>query len=1053
MGASESTADQLPEEMERLRERVSRLERELAESMRREAALRAALADSARQVEKLRMAEQRLEQFLQHSRDVVYRLDLTTGRYEYFSSTTEEYSGFSREEMVAMGFEGVQARMHPDDRPRFLEYVNRQISADGTGGQPLAIEYRWRCRDGSYRWFSDSGRLIRDDKGNPRAAVGTVRDIHERKLAEQKLAEREATLEAIIDASPLPVVALDVEGNVVLWNPAAERMFGWHPDEVLGRFNPFIPPGEVEAFWSRYRQVMKSGGRTTIEGRFLTKDGSVIEVRLSAAPLLDGDGNTAGAVGLIDDITELLKSERALRESEERYRGLVEDMPALICRAKGDGTLVYVNDAYCECFGREREDLIGRSFFDLIPEEHHPEVWERFGSLTAENPVVSYEHAVVAPDGSIGYQRWSDRVLCDAGGVPIEYQSVGIDITERRRAEEALRQSEELIRRVLDTDPNCIFLKDADGRYVLVNRATAAAFGTTPEQMIGKTDYDFVSDHGFRREEADEFAMHDRTTFRSGRQHVTPEEKLTLPDGSTRWFQSTRVPLEGASGRAMLLGVAVDITERKKVGEALRASEKQYRELVENANSCIVRMDREGNITFFNRFGQEFFGYSEDEIIGRNVVGTIVPETESSGRDLRAFIENLLRNPDKYVSNENENMRRNGERVWFDWTNRGIRDESGDVVEILSVGHDITERRQAEDALGKSQETFRLLVENAFDGVNICEFDPVAMKRRLLFCNDRYVEMSGYTLEELEGADNLNDLVTQHHSKAEREHDYHCILNGIPFRGTCSWKRPDGKPNTYEWSAVAVPSGDKYHIIGIDRDVTERREAEIRLRESREQLRALAARLQSVREAERTTIAREIHDELGHALAPLKLDLSLLRRRAASHYDEGFVELLQQKLDAMTGVVDRAIRAVRRICTELRPSVLDDLGLTAAIEWQVQEFESRTGIRCAFARELEDFSLDRDRATALFRICQELLTNVARHAQATAVTLDLQRKDSSIVLRVRDNGRGIAPEQVSSSRSLGILGMRERVLAFGGSVEIAGADGKGTQADVIIPIA
>ena len=218
------------------------------------------------------------------------------------------------------------------------------------------------------------------------------------------------------------------------------------------------------------------------------------------------------------------------------------------------------------------------------------------------------------------------------------------------------------------------------------------------------------------------------------------------------------------------------------------------------------------------------------------------------------------------------------------------------------------------------------------------------------------------------------------------------------------------------------------------------------LRISFEQLRALASRLQEVREEERTSIAREIHDELGQALTALKMDVVWLMQRLP----EGSKPWLA-KTDSMLKLIDNTISAVRRIAAELRPGMLDDLGLVAAIEWQAQEFQGRTGVECQVLLPTDDVALDEEHSTAVFRIFQETLTNIARHANATRVSVKLERTAQEIVLEVQDNGKGLEEAAVFSTRSLGLLGMKERALLLGGGLEVHGSQGKGTTVTLRIP--
>jgi signal transduction histidine kinase len=235
----------------------------------------------------------------------------------------------------------------------------------------------------------------------------------------------------------------------------------------------------------------------------------------------------------------------------------------------------------------------------------------------------------------------------------------------------------------------------------------------------------------------------------------------------------------------------------------------------------------------------------------------------------------------------------------------------------------------------------------------------------------------------------------------------------------------------------------------LSAEVAERKAVEAQLRASEENLRALATRLQSIREEEQTRIAREIHDELGQALTGLKMDLSWLLSRLGAGQ-----KALGAKAKSMSKTIDDTIHAVRRIATGLRPEALDAVGLTAAIGWQVREFQKRTGIRCAVQLPPEGGrEPGPERATATFRIFQEVLTNVARHARATRVDVALAADTDVLTLEVQDNGRGITAAEAGNTRSLGLLGMRERALQAGGRIEIAGEPGKGTRVRVIIPIA
>jgi len=252
-----------------------------------------------------------------------------------------------------------------------------------------------------------------------------------------------------------------------------------------------------------------------------------------------------------------------------------------------------------------------------------------------------------------------------------------------------------------------------------------------------------------------------------------------------------------------------------------------------------------------------------------------------------------------------------------------------------------------------------------------------------------------------------------------------CIVTATPFRG---------------------PEGELIGIVEDFKDISERKKSEQELMQSHERLRDLASHLQVVREEERALIAREIHDELGQALTALKMDVHWLRHRLS-----GEKQPLIDKTNVMSKLIDRTVQSVRRIYAELRPGLLDDFGLSAAIEWETEEFSKRTDIECEILSDPKDMILPQGLSTAIFRIFQETLTNITRHANATKVRIILTKNTDSLEMRVSDNGKGIEEQEISEPKSFGIIGMRERAHYLGGTLSISG-NSSGTTVKVTIPV-
>jgi PAS domain S-box-containing protein len=353
---------------------------------------------------------------------------------------------------------------------------------------------------------------------------------------------------------------------------------------------------------------------------------------------------------------------------------------------------------------------------------------------------------------------------------------------------------------------------------------------------------------------------------------------------------------------------------------------------------------------------------------------------------------------------------------------------------------EMDERKGVEEELRNQKE----VLEKIFDHIPVMInfMDP---GNRIKLVNREWERVLGWTLEEIRGH-NPDFLSKFYPNPRDREE----VLDFIAH-SSGEWKefKPrvrSGQELATTWAIVHLSDGTR---IGFGRDITQEKELEDRLRAGAEQLRALSASIQAAREEERTRVARLIHDELGSAFTSLKWDLEGLDKALSKPLDPATAAALRAKIDSMLKLTDSTIKNVRRIAWELRPSILDDLGLLEAIEWQAQQFEARTGIACQRGGFLDKVIFNQEQATAIFRIFQEALTNILRHANATRVDITMSQEAGEFVLAISDNGRGITGVEKSG---LGILGIQERVRLVGGKLEIHGREGAGTTIAVRVPI-
>jgi PAS domain S-box-containing protein len=473
-----------------------------------------------------------------------------------------------------------------------------------------------------------------------------------------------------------------------------------------------------------------------------------------------------------------------------------------------------------------------------------------------------------------------------------------------------------------------------------------------------------------------------------------------------------------------------EIVGRRRVEEALRESEIRFRRVTEAAFEGLAVTEWGRLIDVTGKLAK-LFGYQRSELIGRSIAELIAPNVRN---------DTLTKILSGY-SMPYESICLKKDKTIFPVEVCGKNYASKGRVLCVTAIRDITRRKMAEKVLQESESKYKTLTENSLTGIFIHQ------NGKLIFVNDKFAEMHGYKPEELLRKSHL--LLVHPDQKKNMKGMASKRLKGksVPQQYEVQRITKDGKTIWCEMMATLIEYKGKPAIMGNLIDITERKLAEVAIKQSEEQLRNLTTYLQKIGEVERTNIAREIHDELGLGLTVLKIDLSWLRKRLPENEIP-----LHDKAETMTQLIDKTIQTVKKISTELRPGLLDDLGLAAAIEWQAEEFQKRTGIQCKITIDPKDITFDRDRNTAIYRIFQETLTNVARHAQATEVDVSLRQRDVQLELIVRDNGRGITEKELDNPRSFGLIGIRERVKIFSGINIIKGIPGKGTTVTVRMPI-
>ncbi len=602
---------------------------------------------------------------------------------------------------------------------------------------------------------------------------------------------------------------------------------------------------------------------------------------------------------------------------------------------------------------------------------------------------------------------------------------------EKENAEYRMQKSKVQLQAVHDGIPDIILQVDLSLRVLWANKAmldiNPYCVGQRCHNALSYTEGTFIDSYC-------KWAM-DMGRIEKG---IKYSPQITGSEAESYW-ECIAIPLKGKDNKVYgSIAIARDVTQRMRVEHTwnLLAS------IVESTDDAIYGISIDGTVISWNEGAEKTYGYHSEEIVGKNV-SMMVPIDRR--KELFDMIEIVMRK--KIVERfETSRIRSDGESISVSITICPFLDATGRKVGVSTIERDITASKIAQQALLESEERYRSFVQN-FKGIAfraMPDFTPV-------FFHGAVEEITGYMSEDFnEGRINWRDLIHRSDLKSITKRSHKNIASFISdTEFEYRIKRKDGN---YYWvqeysQNLYDESGDLVLIQGTVYNISQRKVAEGELKLSREQFRNLAIHFDNIREEERKQIAFEIHDELGYALTAMKLDLAWLKNKISPDQPKA-----STRLNEMAELIDSTIKKIRTISTQLRPSILDHFGLVAAIEWQANEFQKRMAVRCNINLEGEDLMFDDRFSTAVFRIMQEALTNIARHAKATRVDVELKIDYDTLGLTITDNGVGMESDPFKNTKSFGLLGMRERAKFMDGDLRIISEKGKGTVINLEVPV-
>ncbi len=597
----------------------------------------------------------------------------------------------------------------------------------------------------------------------------------------------------------------------------------------------------------------------------------------------------------------------------------------------------------------------------------------------------------------------------------------------------ALEGSEERFRLAFENANVGICITGSEGRLVRVNDAFCTMLGYSRDELEHMTFSEIT--HPDDLGASFDFVKNAQT---GGEQRIVFDKQYVHKDGHIIWANvSSSIFRDPNDQQQYFITHIQDVTDHKKAEEELRQSEANYKALVENTSDIIAVFDRDYRCMFINSSVSKVSNLKPHEFIGKRMRAFGFSEDQASFRENALGTVFATRQP---FESEFGFTGIDGPRI-FDWRVYPVLSPEGDVSSVFSVSRDVTERKNAEDELRKSEEKFYKIFHASPAPMSISTLSDA----KYIDVNDSFLKIMEFRREEILGRSAI-DLNTW---ADEDERDQ--IVNLLRENGTVrnfegKYRTKHGRIGTSVLSAEIIVLDGIRCIIGVTLDITERKLAEEALRVSMDELHELTTRLENIREEERKSVSREVHDQVGQILTALQMDLMSLKKSGVKD-----PKTLEAKVQSMLDLTASATKTVQEISARLRPGMLDDLGLVAAIEWQAEDFEKRSGIVCSKELPDRDIAIDSSASTAIFRIFQETLTNIARHSKANRVSIRLADLEKDIVLSVRDNGIGIEASHINNPKSYGLQGMRERLRPFQGTCTVQKSTDGGTEVVVRLP--
>lgn len=862
----------------------------------------------------------------------------------------------------------------------------------------------------------------------------------ERKKNELALIESENRLRTILNTDPECIKLIGENYGLLEINKAGLEMLEIDDFETVK--GKSILDFVVASFRNTAAAMISDafkGKSGLIEFEMLTRKGNSRWCESNIVPYKNAEGKIVYALGVTRDITVRKQKEEQLRRSED-IRKLIMDsaLDAIICIDKNEVIFTW-NPQAEEIFGWKVEEAIGKKLSSLvIHPRYHGKHHKGFADYTSSGKSHVINKVMILPAlRSNGEEFIAELLIREIKNGDDYFLCTYVrDVTERINSEKELQRSSSRFQRITSTTNDAVWEWDLHTNNLWCNEMHQQLYGLTMQDPV-PVKAEWVS----RIHPEDRYAilkMQDDALASDTNVFISEYRFRTGKGSEYKYiFDRCYITRNEQNVPILMTGSMMDITERRVAEEKIFHSNQRFELIANTTNDAVWETNLETGVSWGNEMHQKMYGLTlENEI----------PDFEQWKAHLHPddrdwvikSLDDTLASTDNTWIVEYRFIKPSGQTVTIYDRTYIVRNAEGKPMRMMGSMMDITERKKAEEALLQSEEKYRTLVEQANDGIFIAD-----LTGRFVIVNSAGLKLSQYTEEEL-SALTIYDLADPEELKVQ-PFRFEEMKNEQGARSERKLKRKDGTIVDIEINAKFLSDG---RFLAFIRDITERKKAENELNSSYKAIRKLTSHLQNAREEERTHIAREIHDELGQQLTVLKMDVSWLTKKIKQLESQQ----LNDKAAEIVKMLNDTVNTVRRISSDLRPVLLDDLGLAAAIEWHLAEFGKRSGIKTEFVTLESSTTIPRTTATGLFRIYQESITNIARHSEATEVTVELFVEDKIVTMAISDNGKGFDVSSIGRKKTLGVLGMQERTVMMGGTFRIKRNPAKGMKVEVHVPV-